>query len=109
MASSDLTPAPPISPNASPPVLEPGSTVGTTTQPGEIGLNRLPADANAVIVRMDETDHAMMIRLKTMGMHPGRAVRVLRQGSRLVVTCGGTRIGLSATVAEHVYVTPTPG
>lgn len=75
----------------------------------EVGLDKLPADTSAVIVRMDETDHAMVIRLKTMGMHPGRAVRVLRQGSRLVVTCGGTRIGLSATVAEHVYVTPTPG
>lgn len=75
----------------------------------ETGLDALPAGASGVITRMDETDHAMMIRLKTMGMHPGRAVRVLRQGSRLVVTCGGTRIGLSATVAEHVYVTPTGG
>jgi Fe2+ transport system protein FeoA len=90
-------------------VLDPGSAVGTTTPPGEVGLHKLPADATGVIVRMDETDHALMIRLKTMGMHPGRAVRVLRQGSRLVVTCGGTRIGLSSTVAEHVYVTPTPG
>lgn len=95
--------------SSSGPALGTDALGGTAPTPQEIGLNKLPTDTSAVIVRMDETDHAMMIRLKTMGMHPGRAVRVLRQGSRLVVTCGGTRIGLSATVAEHVYVTPTPG
>ena len=86
-----------------PPTPTPGGATAT------VGLDALPAGAAGVITRMDETDHAMMIRLKTMGMHPGRAVRVLRQGSRLVVTCGGTRIGLSATVAEHVHVAPTDG
>lgn len=73
----------------------------------EVSLEQMPAGWTGVIRRMDETDHAMLIRLKTMGMHPGRAVRVLRQGSRLVVTCGGTRIGLSATVAQHIRVTPS--
>ncbi|XAL98797.1 FeoA family protein [Phycisphaeraceae bacterium D3-23] len=75
--------------------------------PAAAGLDELKAGQTAVILQMDEADHAMLIRLKTMGMHPGRAVRVLRQGSRLVVTCGGTRIGLSATVAKHIRVTPT--
>ncbi|MEM9415288.1 MAG: FeoA family protein [Planctomycetota bacterium] len=78
-----------------------------TDAPPAIGLDRLKAGQTAVILRMDEADHAMLIRLKTMGMHPGRAVRVLRQGSRLVVTCGGTRIGISAAVAKHIRVTPT--
>lgn len=87
----------------------PGPDASEAKPPPTVGLDTLPAGAVGVVTRMDETDHAMMIRLKTMGMHPGRAVRVLRQGSRLVVTCGGTRIGLSATVAEHVHVTPTDG
>lgn len=95
--------------SSSAPAVGTGIQAETAPTPQEIGLDKLPTGTNAVIVRMDETDHAMVIRLKTMGMHPGRAVRVLRQGSRLVVTCGGTRIGLSATVAEHVYVTPTSG
>jgi len=89
--------------------MTPNPDESRTPPPPTVGLDALPAGASGVVTRMDETDHAMMIRLKTMGMHPGRAVRVLRQGSRLVVTCGGTRIGLSATVAEHVHVTPTDG
>lgn len=70
-------------------------------------LTDLPAGATGVIVRIDEADHAMLIRLKTMGMHEGRAVRVVRRGTRVIVSCGGTRIGLSAEVARHVLVTPT--
>jgi len=67
----------------------------------------LPAGGTGLVVRIDEADHAMLIRLKTMGMHEGRAVRVVRRGSRIIVSCGGTRIGLSAEVARHVLVTPT--
>jgi Fe2+ transport system protein FeoA len=70
-------------------------------------LTELPAGARGVVVRIDESDHAMLIRLKTMGMHEGRAVRVVRRGSRVIVSCGGTRIGLSADVARHVLVVPT--
>ena len=57
-------------------------------------------------MRIEEGDHAMLIRLKTMGMHEGRSVRLIRPGSRLIVSCGGTRIGLSAEVAQHIHVTP---
>lgn len=70
-------------------------------------LTELPAGARGVVVRIDEKDHAMLIRLKTMGMHEGRAVRVVRPGSRVIVSCGGTRVGLSAEVARHVLVVPT--
>ena len=38
---------------------------------------------------------------------PGVDVRVVRRGSRIIVSCGGTRIGLSAEVARHVRVAPT--
>ena len=73
---------------------------------GTLGLHQLKANQHAIIISMDEQDHAMLIRLKTMGMCPGRSVRVIRQGSRLIVTCGGTRIGLSAVVAQHIRVAP---
>lgn len=69
-------------------------------------LDRLAVGQTAAIVRMEEADHAMMIRLKTMGMHEGRAVRMLRKGSRVMVQCAGTRMGLSAEVARHVLVKP---
>lgn len=73
-----------------------------------VPLSELPARAKGVVVKIDEADHAMLIRLKTMGMHEGRGVRVVRRGSRFIVYCGGTRIGLSAEIARHVLVTPMP-
>ena len=59
-----------------------------------VALTQLPAGRVVVIVRIEEEDHAMLIRLKTMGMHEGRGVRIVRQGARVIVSCGGTRIGL---------------
>ena len=74
---------------------------------GATPLTDLPAGGTGLIMRIEEDDHAMLIRLKTMGMHEGRLVRVVRRGSRIIVSCGGTRIGLSAEVARHVRVAPT--
>jgi len=74
---------------------------------GAVPLTDLPAGGTGLVMRIEEEDHAMLIRLKTMGMHEGRVVRVVRRGSRIIVSCGGTRIGLSAEVARHVRVAPT--
>jgi Fe2+ transport system protein FeoA len=74
---------------------------------GAVPLTDLAAGQKGLIMRIEEDDHAMLIRLKTMGMHEGRLVRVVRAGSRIIVSCGGTRIGLSAEVARHVQVAPT--
>lgn len=76
-------------------------------QQPKTSLSDLPTGASGVVVRIDEADHAMLIRLKTMGIHEGRAVRIVRRGSRIIVSCGGTRIGLSGEIARHVLVTPT--
>lgn len=54
---------------------------------------------------MDEGDHIMLIRLKTMGLVPGVAVRVIRGGPRMIVAANGVRIGLARAVARHVGVT----
>ena len=81
----------------------------TTSAPaGAIPLTDLKAGQTGLVMRIEEDDHAMLIRLKTMGMHEGRRVRVVRGGSRIIVSCGGTRIGLSAEIARHVRVSPTP-
>lgn len=82
-----------------------GLTTGKTTG---TPLADLAAGQTGTVLRIDEKDHAMLIRLKTMGMHEGRSVRVVRPGTRIIVSCGGTRIGLSAEVARHVLVKPTP-
>lgn len=77
-------------------------------QDGVLALDQLRVGQTAVIAQMDDANHVMMIRLKTMGMHEGRAVRLLRQGSRLIVQCAGTRMGLSHEVARHILVKPKP-
>ena len=74
---------------------------------GPVTLADLPAGGTGLVMRIEEDDHAMLIRLKTMGMHEGRRVRVIRTGSRIIVSCGGTRIGLAAEVAKHIRVAPT--
>lgn len=86
------------------------STIKTLPRPDyaqAVALTQLAAGRLGVVVRIEEEDHAMLIRLKTMGMHEGRGVRIVRQGARVIVSCGGTRIGLSAEVARHVLVMPT--
>lgn len=74
---------------------------------GPVPLTDLPAGGTGLIMRIEEDDHAMLIRLKTMGMHEGRRIRVIRTGSRVIVSCGGTRIGLAAEVARHIRVATT--
>ncbi|MEO0477626.1 MAG: FeoA family protein [Planctomycetota bacterium] len=73
-----------------------------------VALTELTAGQTGLVNRIEESDHAMLIRLKTMGIHEGRSIRLIRPGSRLIMSCGGTRIGLSAEVARHIRVTPTP-
>ena len=89
--------------------MEPAAQPTVTSKPinGSLPLSDLAAGQTALVMRIEEDDHAMLIRLKTMGMHEGRMVRVVRSGSRIIVSCGGTRIGLSAEVAKHVRVAPT--
>lgn len=79
-------------------------STGRQAPTGSIPLTDLTAGDTGLVLRIEEADHAMLIRLKTMGMHEGRSIRMVRAGSRIVVSCGGTRIGLSAEVARHIRV-----
>ena len=83
--------------------------VGSRSDAFEGGLQRLdqlPAGSRCSVLRIVETDEALAIRLKTMGLHEGRSLRVLRAGDRLIVACGATRIGLAASLARCVLVRP---
>ena len=70
-------------------------------------LDELPAGSRCTVARVEEADEALAIRLKTMGLHEGRTLMVLRAGDRLVVACGATRIGMAASVAGRVVVRRT--
>jgi Fe2+ transport system protein FeoA len=45
-------------------------------------------------------------RLKAMGVCVGRKVQIIKQGDPLIVRVVGTRIGLSARLAQMVTVCP---
>ena len=59
----------------------------------------------AVITRVDGDDDEMA-RLKAMGLCTGHAVEVIQHGDPLIVKVIGTRIGVSARLAEKVFVNP---
>jgi Fe2+ transport system protein FeoA len=52
------------------------------------------------------TDRTDLQRLKSMGICIGRSVEVIKQGDPLILKVYGTRIGLSARLADHVQVSP---
>ena len=48
-------------------------------------------------------------RLQAMGVCLGRRLEVIQSGDPLILRVFGSRIGLSARLAEHVRVRPCPG
>ena len=87
---------------------EAAARVARQNDPATTALNDLPAGTCAIVTHIDESEHALLVRLKTMGLHQGCAVRVVRSGTRLIVQCGETRIGLTARLARHVLVDADP-
>ena len=67
-------------------------------------LSSLPRGCCAVIE--DVTDHTDLKRLKSMGICIGRTVEVIKCGDPLILQVYGTRVGLSARLADHVRVNP---
>ena len=78
----------------------------TTTSPTpkpETRLDTLPPKQCAV-VRHIETDGDDMQRLKTLGICVGRRLEVVRTGDPLIVKIFGSRLGVSASLASHVWL-----
>ena len=78
-------------------------------------LRNLDPMAVAVVAEL-RTDPADSTRLKSLGICSGRRVQMVSRGDPLILRVLGTRIGLSARLADGIYVelcdgmgTPTHG
>ena len=83
----------PLDPHA-PGCMEPDARALSSLVPGRV----------AVIARVDE-DHEHANRLKALGLCVGRKLQVVKTGDPLIVRVLGSRLGLSARLAERVFVT----
>jgi len=85
--------------------------MSTTNDSGEhpgmvsdrVQLIGLEAGQCGQISRVD-ADGEEVARMKSMGICIGRQVQALRPGDPMIVRVLGTRIGLSARLAEHVWI-----
>ncbi len=68
-----------------------------------IRLDELPPRVCAV-VRSVSTDDEETQRLKTLGVCLGRRLEIVRSGDPLILKIFGSRLGLSAELAQRVQV-----
>jgi len=77
--------------------------------PTEVQLSELKLRTCAVVSRI-ETDGEDIQRLKTLGVCIGRQVEVIKQGDPLIIRVFSSRLGMSASLAAHVWLEVcTPG
>jgi Fe2+ transport system protein FeoA len=77
--------------------------------PTEVRLSEL-APRRCAVVRRIETDGEDIQRLKTLGVCVGRQIEVIKRGDPLIIRVFSSRLGLSASLAAHVWIeTCTPG
>lgn len=70
-----------------------------------VRLDRCPPLQPAIVVRHDALPEDAD-RLERLGVCAGRRVQVVRAGDPLILRVHGTRLGLSARLAERVWVEP---
>jgi Fe2+ transport system protein FeoA len=78
-------------------------TTATATTVREARLDQLPPRTCAVVRRI-ETDGEDVVRLKSLGLCIGRQIGVVKSGDPLIIKIFGSRIGLSASLAAHVWL-----
>ena len=71
--------------------------------PAEIQLCSLPPRTCAIVRRI-ETEGEDIQRLKTLGVCIGRQIEVIKQGDPLIIRVFNSRLGLSASLAAHVWL-----
>ena len=76
----------------------------TTPTETTITIDRLRPGQVAVIHRVDAEDNAEIARLKAMGLCAGRRVQLVQGGDPLIVRVVGTRLGVSARLAQSISV-----
>lgn len=70
---------------------------------------RLPELAEGECARVDRVqDRDDLDRLKALGICSGRVIKLVHRGDPMILQVFGTRIGLSARLADHVLVQPCP-
>jgi len=74
-----------------------------STSVSEKRLDELPPHTCAVVRRI-ATDGEEVQRLKSLGLCVGRQIEVVKSGDPLIVKIFGSRIGLSASLAECVWL-----
>ena len=71
--------------------------------PGLVRLDHVPARVCGMVAFLSAADEDVA-RLKAMGVCLGRRVEVLQTGDPLIVRAFGSRIGVSARIAKHVFL-----
>lgn len=74
----------------------------TTAQQGPIRLDLLPPRACATVERIDASNDDID-RLKSMGVCVGRKVELIQPGDPMILRVFGSRIGVSARLAQCMY------
>ena len=74
----------------------------TTAQQGAIRLDLLPPRACATVERIDASNDDID-RLKSMGVCVGRKVELIQPGDPMILRVFGSRIGVSARLAQCMY------
>lgn len=72
---------------------------------GGIRLSELPSGQCATVSVVDSVDGAVE-QLMAMGVCAGRRVEVVKSGDPLILRVLGSRIGVSARLAQRVVVDP---
>ncbi len=83
------------------------SMVPAPVVPHEIPLIEVRLN-QAVLVSRIECGEEDSIRLKRMGIHPGRELRVLQRGNPLILRVVHSRLGLSRQLASGIFVHAQP-
>jgi Fe2+ transport system protein FeoA len=78
-------------------------TKEASTNLREARLNQLPPRTCAVVRRI-EIDSDEAVRLKSLGLCVGRQIEVVKSGDPLIIKIFGSRIGLSASLADGVWL-----
>jgi len=75
----------------------------TSTSPGPVRLDELPSQTDAIVRGLDP-ECEDIDRLQTLGVCTGRKIRIIKIGDPLIIKIYGSRIGLSASLAAHVWL-----
>ena len=67
----------------------------------------MTAGTRCTVDSIDSGDIAIQ-QLMAMGLCVGRQIEIIRHGNPLIIRLLGARVGVSARVALHILVQPTP-